>query len=132
MNLNSAASSPTPASSPPSATRSIAPTRSSNCSNHMPSPESYRQALERMREEDQAHRKAFREIASWRSGDKKGVAKAKKALELFRYESQVLQERYNRSLEEALLWRSRAIDEVIVVLSIDVPSYRSGYRKEDY
>jgi hypothetical protein len=60
-----------------------------------------------MREADQAHRKAFREIASWRSGDKKGVAKAKKALELFRYESQVLQERYNRSLEEALLlWPS--------------------------
>jgi hypothetical protein len=53
-------------------------------------------------------------------------------LEVFRYESQVLQERYNRPLEEALLWRSRAIDEVIVVLSIDVPSYRSGYRKEDY
>ncbi len=68
----------------------------------MPSPESYRQALERMREADQAHRKAFREIGSWRSGDQKGVAKAKKSLEVFRYESQVLQERYNRPLEEAL------------------------------
>jgi len=55
-----------------------------------------------MREADQAHRKAFREIGSWRSGDKKGVAKAQKSLEVFRYESQVLQERYNRPLEEAL------------------------------
>ncbi len=99
----------------------------------MPSPESYRQALERMREADQAHRKAFREIGSWRSGDQKGVAKAKKSLEVFRYESQVLQERYIGPLEGRFFSGDPgAIDEVIVVLSIDVPSYRSGYRKEDY
>jgi hypothetical protein len=99
----------------------------------MPSPESYRQALERVREADQAHRKAFREIGSWRSGDKKGVAKAKKSLEVFRYESQVLQERYIGPLEKRFFSGDPgAIDEAIVVLSIDVPSYRSGYRKEDY
>jgi hypothetical protein len=66
-------------------------------------------------------------------GDKKGVAKAKKSLQVFRYELQVLQERYIGPLEKRFFSGDPgAIDEAIVALSIDVPSYRAGYRKEDY
>jgi len=86
-----------------------------------------------MCEADQARKKAFREIGSCRSGDKKGVAKATELLEAFRSESQALQERYIGPLEKRFFSGDPgAIDEVIVVLSIDVPSYRSGCRKEYY
>ena len=99
----------------------------------MPSPESYRKALERMSEADQARRKAFDAIGSWRSGDKKGVAKASKLLDEFKAESRRLQEQYIGPLEKRFFSGDpSAIDEVIAVLSIDIPSFGSGYRKEDY
>jgi hypothetical protein len=99
----------------------------------MPSPESYREALERMSEADRARRKAFHEIGSWRSGDKEGVAKARKLLDEFKSESRRLETQYIRPLEKRFLSGDpEATDEVIAVLSVDALSYRSGYRKEDY
>ena len=99
----------------------------------MPTLESYRQALEKMSQADKARKEAFQQIGSWRSGDKKGVAKAKQLLDEFKSESETFQKRFIGPLEKRFLsGEPEATDEVIAILSVDASSYRSGYRKEVY
>src|SRR5258707_14837075 len=99
----------------------------------MLSSELYRQVLEDLSEADKARKKAFKEIGSWRNRDTKGVAKAKSLLEEFKLQSQGLHEKYLEPLKKRFVAGDpEAVDEIIVILSIDAPSYGSGYRKEEY
>ena len=81
---------------------------------------------------DKARKKAFEEIGSWRSGDEKGVANAKR-LHRFKVLAHDLNKKYLEPLKKRFVAGDpEAVDEIIVVLSINAPSYRSGYRKEEY
>lgn len=96
----------------------------------MRSVKSYRELMQSVHDAHVSSKRAFREIGSWKSNDKKGVAKAKKLLEEFKEQYRALDVRLAPLVNTIRPGNEFLVDEVLEFLAVDILAFGCGYAKE--